>query len=166
MSVTEVLDRGSLQDGDVNVRIVGQLSAIGALADQVLADLIRAEAGLMAVQSSNAIANAAQLFRNAATATARPANLWQRTDLTEALRRMTSGPVLNEVTTLPKGTDGSFIDHLEGLASALTAAYEGRSTDDDLQRIRTEFTSIATATMDATLIALRNRQYSTSWLTA
>lgn len=165
MAIAAVLDGSTIHESDVDVRSVAQLSAVGTLADEVLADLIKADAGVLPTSESSAIRRASDLFSSAVQVAQSPASLWTPSGLADALRKM-SAPAGVGPASVASSDNAGWLEWLKRVASALASAVVGEADRNDLDLLRVDFTAIAAGTMDATQDALRSRLYSASWLTA
>lgn len=160
--MSSVLD--ATQDSEVDVRTVGLLGTLGFLADDVLADLHRAESAAFDLSKSEAIRAAASIFSAAATSSTEPAQLWEGAGLSEALRRMAAVPAPNDGVT-PSANSGSWGDRLQRISESLDAAVQGGATAEQRSLLARTFTAMANGTMDASLGSLHVRGHASSWLT-
>lgn len=162
---TAVMDGAAVHDGDVDVSYVAQLSSVGALADEVLADLIKAEAHLTATSESAAIRRAADLFGETVKAAERPATLRIGIGLADALRRMAAAPH-DGTNAAPRESSIDWLNSLKSAHAALASAGNGEAGPNEIDLLKAFFANIAAGTMDATLGAVHPRSYASSWLTA
>jgi len=163
--MSTVLERTYVHDGEIDLALVAQLSGVGSLADEVLADLIKSRAGLLATSESQSIRRATDLFKATVEAVEMPATLRASSGLSDALRRMSAIPrVPSDSASHPTGRE--WLKSLKAVCAALESATADRAAGPQLELLRTYFTGIAAGTMDAVLTAVHPRSYSTSWLTA
>ena len=160
MTISGVLDHTF--DGDVDVRFVAQMSAIGTLADDILGDLIRWEIKGRPLSQSSPMREATRIFQMAVDASTRPASVWHGVGLSEALRRMTAVSTAEPLTSI--SNDEQPREQFQRILDALTVSLHDEATPSDVALLRREFSMLSRSTMEATLNAMHNHSYSTSWL--
>lgn len=165
MTIAAVLDGAVVHNGDIDISYVVQLSSVGALADEVLADLIKAEARLASTNDSAAIQRAYELFEATLNAADNPASLRARVGLSDALRRMSAVPH-GSTEQASRQSSGAWLDSLKAAHQALRSAVHGQLQPRENDLLKAYFNGIAAGTMDATLGAVHPRSSASSWLTA
>ncbi|HWK20561.1 MAG TPA: hypothetical protein VNR37_07330 [Microbacteriaceae bacterium] len=158
MGAANILDRA--QDSENDFRGISQLTQVGALADDVVGDLIRVDAGLISGSESAAIRGAADLFASVAESGNPATGFWGPERLSDTLRLVAG------VESLQQGDLPS--EDVLGWAAAVAADLRtilGDHADHAVvERLEQQFGAIATATLAASADALRQRGYATSWL--
>jgi hypothetical protein len=161
MGTAQVLDRAG--DSDLDFQAVSQLTAMGALADEVVGDLIQISAGLIKGSDSAAIANAARIFAYAANAQSEPSSgLWDANRLPDALRLLADSS--NVPTAILPSEDARA--WVSSLATDLDQVARGEADSSVAGRLESTFRSISVATLGATAEALHQRGYASTWLTS
>lgn len=159
MGTAHVLDQVGSSDPDLHA--VSQLTAMGALADEVVGDLIRVRAGLIRGSDSNALKRAAALFGAAARSQAGSGNLWAASRIPDALRLIADST--SRSSGLPSDDARAWV---ADVASQLDSTTADSADVEVVAKLETQFRSIAVATLGASSDALRQRGYASSWLTA
>jgi hypothetical protein len=165
MMTAGILDYAS-HDVDADVRRIGQLSAVGSMADEVLADLVKIHAKLIAPESSAAIGHAAALFTQAVDSLDRPLSVDAQDGYAADAHRMASAHAWAQFSAVSQPAPGSWRTDLERIRDALTAVAGGAADDLDFTVLQAEFTNIAAGTLDASYGVLHTRGNAASWLTA
>jgi hypothetical protein len=160
MSTVHVADRAF--DSEIDVRFVGQMSSIGALADDVISDMIRAEAGIRPLRLSVALREIEKVLHQAAPD--HSSSVWDQSPTSEALRRLVPGGLRTVDDGEPVGDEARGDELWHWFNSAVADALEGSATPTELRRLRQYFKAIAAITMDAAHVTMQNRNTATSWL--
>jgi len=159
MSFSGVVDKAV--DSKVDVRFVAQANSLGILADDVVGALIRAEAGLAPLAGDRAVAEAANIFSRAAAEDNAPVGIWQKHEVSSALRRMTAAQsIADEASPAPQSTS-----RLQVIADALESALNGKAQEGDIRLLRVYFEAVANTTLEAAAATVRSRGTATAWLT-
>lgn len=151
---------------DADARRVGQLSAVGSLADEVLADLIKIRAGLATVGDSQALASAASLFAEAVKALDVVATVGTPLGYVADLQRMAAKHAWTRTASVASESNNQWRAGLENISDALGAVLDDRAGTAEIAFLHDEFMQIAAGTMDASYHVLHDRGTSGSWLTA
>lgn len=148
MALSRVMDRSA--DARIDVRLVAQVTALGALADDVVADLLWAEAGRDTLKTSTAIKRAAEVFEQLAEEATSPVTIWQRRDVSNALRRMTAAQAIAAEAShrVPTSQDPGSAG-LRVIADALAHTVERVATPSELKLLREYFQAISSATIES-----------------
>lgn len=160
MSSTRTADRA--YEPDVDTRFVAQVSRLGALADDVVIDIIRARAGATRLSESASLVKAERLIDEVVAQRREPADAWTHPRNSEAVRWLMRLPV-ESVPGSSTADDGG-IERLERLSNALHAAVRDEASSDQLKTIRRFFDGIGDSTMHAARSALHSRGSLHAWL--
>lgn len=158
MSTMHVADRTS--DRDVDVRFATQVSSLGSLLDDVVTDLIRAEAGVADVRESESLKRFGALLHRTVEQPTTTSGLWRRNVLDDTLRRLTPGGV--PATSQPPVAGPS--EPLAQLLKLLDDAIAGEAQTSALEALRVRTAEFANLTLDEANRSLRNRSSAVSWL--
>jgi poly(3-hydroxybutyrate) depolymerase len=165
MNRISVLDRPQSHDGDAAVTTVAGLSTVGRLADDVLSDILKADAGIAPLADSVAMRLAAEAFKAAAAAVQAPVRIWNRSDLADALRRMAPGSTDSRSVARDDSSQDEWAERLNEIASALEATASGNESPDQRRLVVSEFESMAQGTLNAAWSTVHSQAYSSTWLT-
>lgn len=147
---------------DVDTRFVAQVSSLGALADDVVIDLIRARAGVSRLSESKSLKSAERLIESVVAQRRDPADAWTHPRSSEAVRWLMKLPV--ETSPGPSSGDDAGIERLEKLSGALQAACRDEASDEQLKVLTRFFDGISDSTMHAARAAVHNRGSLHAWL--
>lgn len=159
MGTGQVLDR--VGDSDLDFHEVSQLTTIGALAGEVVGDLIRVGAGLMRGSQSDALRHAAGVFTAVASDQVNGNVLWDSSRITDALRLLAEGT--RRQAEVPSDDARGWI---ATLAQELSSVTEDRAQPELIEKLERQFSSLSVATLGASAEMFRQRGYASSWLTA
>lgn len=163
MSIGTTSDR--LSERRIDARSIAQASAIGALADQVVEDLLWSRATNESLSDSRAVRFAAELLSMAATGADEPRGLWHEDAMSVTLRKVTSEQGIP--SQLARDAPARSVDttKLEAIAAALQRVAAGAVSDDDLEAIRAYFEALAAKTLRLAASAVRDRGTADLWST-
>lgn len=164
MALSRVMDRSA--DARIDVRLVAQLTSLGSLADEVVADLLWAEAGRETLGSSAAIKQAAEVFEQLAAEATGPVAIWKRRDVSNALRRMTAAQAIAAEASHPSpaGKDSGSAG-LRVIANALAHTVDHSATPAEMQLLRAYFEAISSATIESAAESVHARGGASTWST-
>ena len=160
MSTVHVVDRAF--DSEIDVRLVGQMSAIGALVDDVISDMIRADAGLMQLRESVALKETQSVLRRAAPD--HSASVWDQSPTSDAFRRLVPEGLRSVDEDQQDDSEANGAELWTWMTKAIADALEGSASPKQLDRLRHYFKAIAAITMDAAQTTMQGRNAATSWL--
>jgi len=154
-----VLDRAA--ESELDFHTVSQLTAMGALADEVMGDLIRVGAGLMKGQESEALRSVADIFRRAAEMQSTPmSGLWDANGLPDALRLLADSSNVRQPFSATEDARAWIASLAHDLGEVVCDSADGEV----LARLEGAFSSISSATLGATNESLHLRGYASTWL--
>lgn len=165
MNRISVLERPQSHDGDAAVTTVAGLSTVGRLADDVLSDILKSDAGIATLADSVAIHLAAKAFKAAAVTVQAPVGIWNRSDLADTLRRMAPRSVDSGSVARDDSSPDEWAERLNEIATALEATASGNESPDQRRLVVREFESMAQGTLNAAWSTVHSQAYSSTWLT-
>lgn len=163
MSIGTTSDR--LSERRIDARSIAQASAIGALADQVVEDLLWSRATSDSLSDSQAIRFAAELLSVAATGVDEPRGLWHEDAMSVTLRKVTSEQGIPNEPARDAPARSVDTTELEAVAAALQRVTAGAVDDEDLEAIGAYFEALAARTLRLAASAVRHRGTANSWST-
>lgn len=134
-----------LPDSESDVARISQSVLLGALADDVLLELIEIEAGIREQSALVFIPESAKLFHSLADQLRSPATLWPSVSAADTLRRLSSETV--ETVGERVESDTELPTWCDALAEKLRRLQEEPVGAEILASVRREFTSIAQWTL-------------------
>lgn len=151
----------SVTNRDVDVRTAAHITSLGALVDDVVGDLIRAEAGMRPLADSKPAQRMGALLHAAVESSERPATMWATNPLGDTLRRLVpaEGRMPSNISAPTKDGDGL----VKLISEELDAAISGATDRTRIGYLRQYMTILADATLDHANDLLSPQSAPSSW---